>query len=74
MPKDGQPLGIAVIYEKWEREDGFGTLHLHHDDDAGQPADIDNEITDRMPAVLTPDKWSVWLGETNASVKEAKAL
>jgi len=35
---------------------------------------IDNEITDRMPAVLTSDKWAVWLGETNASVEEAKAL
>jgi putative SOS response-associated peptidase YedK len=73
-PKDAQPLGIAVIYEKWEREDGSELYTFIMMTTPANRQIIDNEITDRMPAVLTPDKWAVWLGETNASVEEAKAL
>jgi putative SOS response-associated peptidase YedK len=33
-----------------------------------------SEITDRMPAVIAPEHWGTWLGETNASAEELKAL
>jgi putative SOS response-associated peptidase YedK len=31
-------------------------------------------ITDHMPAILPPVHWATWLGETNASSSEVKAL
>jgi putative SOS response-associated peptidase YedK len=31
-------------------------------------------ITDRMPAILRQEDWSVWLGEDDASLKDVKAL
>ncbi len=32
------------------------------------------KITDRMPAILRPEDWEVWLGETRAPLAEVKAL
>jgi putative SOS response-associated peptidase YedK len=31
-------------------------------------------ITDRMPAILPPEAWPMWLGETPAALDEVKAL
>ena len=31
-------------------------------------------ITDRMPAILRQEDWSVWLGEDDAPLKDVKAL
>ena len=31
-------------------------------------------ITDRMPAILQPDDWAAWLGETDASPADVKAV
>jgi putative SOS response-associated peptidase YedK len=31
-------------------------------------------ITDRMPAILPRETWAMWLGETDASLAEVKAL
>lgn len=73
-PNDGEPLGIAVIFEKWE-QDGGGELYTFIMMTTPANKQItEGRITDRMPAVLTPDKWAIWLGETGASVEEAKAL
>jgi putative SOS response-associated peptidase YedK len=33
-----------------------------------------SRITDRMPAVIAPEQWATWLGETNATLDEVKAL
>lgn len=70
-PKDGLPLAIAVICEKWingnEALDTFIQLTV--------PANsLIARVTDRMPALLAPADWPVWLGETGASPAEAKAL
>jgi putative SOS response-associated peptidase YedK len=70
-PKDGQPIAIAVIYEEWhngsEKLDTFIQITV--------PANtLISRITDRMPAILPRDAWSIWLGETNASIDEVKAL
>jgi putative SOS response-associated peptidase YedK len=31
-------------------------------------------ITDRMPAILPREAWTAWLGETDASLLDVKAL
>ena len=33
-----------------------------------------SKITDRMPAILQPEDWPVWLGEVDAPLKDVKAL
>jgi putative SOS response-associated peptidase YedK len=70
-PKDGRPLAIAVICEQWvngaEALDTFILLTV--------PANaLIARITDRMPAMLAPQDWPVWLGEGGATPAEAKAL
>lgn len=70
-PNDGLPIAIAVICEEWvngaERLDTFIQVTT--------PANaLISRITDRMPAILPREAWGPWLGETDASPAELKAL
>jgi putative SOS response-associated peptidase YedK len=70
-PRDGKPLAIAVIWERWAQAAGvlesFAMVTV--------PANtLISTITDRMPAVLPPEHWAQWLGETPATVDELKRL
>ena len=70
-PKDSAPLALAVIYEEWIKDDVSLLTFIQ----VTTPANaLITPITDRMPAILEPDDWSIWLGETGASPAEAKAL
>jgi putative SOS response-associated peptidase YedK len=70
-PRDGKPIGIAVIYERWEHTDGNEILTFVM---ATTPANkLISAITDRMPAILPPERWATWLGETNAPLSEVKS-
>ena len=71
-PKDGKPLGIAVIWREWLFPDGeildcFVMITV-------EPNSLIRTITDRMPAILAEGDWPTWLGETPASREEIKAL
>jgi len=71
-PQDGKPLAIAVLWEAWEHpaRDKLLTFVM-----CTVPANaLISTITDRMPAVLAPEDWAKWLGETPASAAELKAL
>ncbi|MDX2233216.1 MAG: SOS response-associated peptidase family protein [Hyphomonadaceae bacterium] len=70
-PRDGQPIAIAVIFERWVRgEEDLLTFVL-----VTTPANaLIGRITDRMPAVLRPQDWPAWLGETDAPPGAVKAL
>jgi putative SOS response-associated peptidase YedK len=71
-PRDGKPIGIAVIFERWTHTDGneVPTFVM-----ATTPANaLISRITDRMPAILPPEHWATWLGETNAPLSDVKAL
>jgi len=71
-PRDGKPLGIAVLYERWTHssEDDLLTFVM-----VTTPANtLVGTITDRMPAVLAPEHWAKWLGEEPATPAELKAL
>ena len=71
-PRDGKPLAIAVVWERWtHRNEGelltFAMVTV--------PANrLISSVTDRMPAFLAPEDWSKWLGEEPASPEELKAL
>ena len=70
-PNDGQPIAIAVICEEWHN--GAETLQTFVQ--VTTPANaLISRITDRMPAILPRDTWATWLGETDASLVEVKAL
>ena len=60
-----------MIWEEWEGESGkVALLHPDH-----VPANaLISKITDRMPAILRPEDWPVWLGEVDAPFTQIKAL
>lgn len=70
-PNDGKPIAIAVICEKWTN----GSEMLDTFIQVTTPANaLISKITDRMPAILKPDDWAIWLGETGAPPSEVKAV
>jgi putative SOS response-associated peptidase YedK len=70
-PKDAKPIAIAVVCEEWRN----GEQALHTFIQVTTPANaLIARITDRMPAILRQEDWPVWLGETNASAAEVKAV
>lgn len=71
-PRDGKPLAIAAIWERWSGRNA-GTL-LTFAMVTVPPNPLIATITDRMPAVLAAEAWPRWLGEEPASTAELKAL
>lgn len=70
-PKDRKPLAIAVIWEEWVGDAGSEVTFVM----ATVPSNpLIARITDRMPAILQQQDWSIWLGETDASLSDVKAL
>lgn len=70
-PKDGAPIAIAVIFEDWVNGDERLTTFIQ----VTTPANaLIAPVTDRMPAILRPEQWAPWLGETEASLADIKAL
>jgi putative SOS response-associated peptidase YedK len=71
-PRDGKPIAIAVIWEKWENRNE-GTL-LTFVMVTTPPNPLIATIADRMPAILAPDDWPLWLGETDAPLARVKSI
>ena len=71
-PRDGKPLAIAVIWERWIHRDEGELLTFAMVTTAANA--LISKITDRMPAIIRPEDWAVWLGETPAPLLEVKAL
>ena len=70
-PNDRKPLAIAVIWQEWEGDAGAISCFVQ----ATVPANaLISKITDRMLAIIKPDDWPVWLGESDAPLKSVKAL
>lgn len=67
-PKDRKPIAIAVIWEEWE-DIGLSFVMITVPANA-----LISKVTDRMVAVLRPEDWPMWLGETEASLRDLKAL
>lgn len=70
-PRDGRPLAIAVIFEDWVN----GAERLTTFIQVTVPANaLIAPVTDRMPAILPPETWATWLGETGAPLADVKAV
>jgi len=70
-PHDAKPIAIAVICEEWRS----GAESLQTFIQVTTPANaLISRITDRMPAILEEDDWPMWLGETDASPEDVKAV
>ncbi len=71
-PRDGKPLAIAVIWERWTSHNAGELLTFAMVTVPANP--LIATITDRMPAVIAADNWGAWLGESDASVDALKAI
>lgn len=71
-PRDGKPVAIAVVWERWSERQGSSLLSFAMV--TVPPNDLIAAITDRMPALIENDDWPKWLGEVPASTEELKAL
>ncbi|MGX9854736.1 SOS response-associated peptidase [Limimaricola variabilis] len=57
---DGDPLAFAGVWQDWERDgEGFVTCAVVTTAAAGAMCDIHS----RMPVILEPADWPLWLGE-----------
>jgi putative SOS response-associated peptidase YedK len=65
-------MALAGLWETWrspagERIRSFAIVTT-------TPNELCAELHNRMPVVLAPEAWPVWLGEERADVPELKAL
>jgi putative SOS response-associated peptidase YedK len=71
-PKDGKPVAIAVIWERWSEVHEAPLLSFAMV--TVPPNDLIGTITDRMPALIEDGDWARWLGEEPATLEELKAM
>lgn len=71
-PRDGKPIAVAVVWERWENRDE-GTL-LTFVMVTTPPNRLIATVTDRMPAIIQAEHWPLWLGETGAPLADIKSI
>jgi len=71
-PRDGKPVAIAVIWEKWENRNEGTLLTFVMVTTPSNP--LIATVTDRMPAIVRSEEWPLWLGETDAPLSQVKAI
>ena len=67
--RDGAPLAFAGLWEGWRSPDGETVRSYAILTTAANG--VMSRLHDRMPVILEPDHWAIWLGETAG---EAAAL
>jgi len=76
---DGEPFAFAGLWEVWKDK--------NHTDDNGDPLELYSctiitgdpnekvaEVHDRMPVMLPPDKWDVWLDRDNHDIDQLQGF
>lgn len=78
-PTDGQPRGFAFVWKRFELSDLPApmlacVMVTVPANDLIRRTIKPREDDPRMPAILEPDAWSTWLGESGAAPADAKAV
>jgi putative SOS response-associated peptidase YedK len=66
---DGKPLALAGLWERWKEPDS-GQAVQTFTIITGPPNQLVAPIHNRMPVILPPEKWRIWLGEQEADPDE----
>lgn len=69
---DGRPMALAALWERWKGPDG--TKLESCTVLTTSPNELLAGIHDRMPVVLPPDAWSLWLDRTVQDVERLAPL
>lgn len=67
--KSGQPMALAGLWETWHSTEGEAIMSCCIITTAANP--LMQPIHDRMPVILDPDQWPVWL---SPQIKQADRL
>jgi putative SOS response-associated peptidase YedK len=66
-PRDREPMAFAGLWERWKNPEGreveSGTIIVTAANDLMQP------IHERMPVILAPDDWGIWLAPEAGNTK-----
>jgi putative SOS response-associated peptidase YedK len=73
VPADGGLFAFAGLWERWKNP-ADGSILRSFTIVTGAPNELCKPIHDRMPLILPPAAWPVWLGEVEASPEELLAL
>ena len=71
-PSDGAPWGIAGLWERWTAPDGAPLESCALLTTAANARVA--ELHDRMPAILAPDAYAIWLDPARAAAALARLL
>ena len=66
-------FAFAGLWERWKNP-ADGSILRSFTIVTGKPNPLAASIHDRMPVILPPEAWPVWLGETDAPPEELLAL
>jgi len=66
-------FAFAGLWERWKNP-ADGSILRSFTIVTGKPNPLAAPIHDRMPVILPPENWPVWLGETDAPPEELLAL
>ncbi len=72
---DGEPFAFAGLWETWRGPDRDGSETVHSCTIiTGPPNDKMAEIHHRMPAILPPDAWDLWLDPDVRDIEQVAPL
>lgn len=71
--RDGQPLALAGIWSGWHDADRDAVVRTFSILTT-QPNDVVATLHDRMPVILAPETWSLWLDVDHADPGELPGL
>jgi putative SOS response-associated peptidase YedK len=73
LPANGGLFAFAGLWERW-RNPADGSILRSFTIVTGAPNELCQPVHDRMPVILPPAVWPLWLGEAEVDPEELFAL
>jgi putative SOS response-associated peptidase YedK len=70
---DATPMAFAGLWERWRDPIAGDVLHSFTII-TGPPNELVSPIHNRMPIILPPEAWGLWLGEARADIEQLVGL